>query len=138
MDEKKHTEVNDQPSEQHEVVFTYLKSNLFRVIHADGAWGGLSARGDIHISFYNERAAIPDTSKIVVSEKTGAIVKPEEFQSSSKFVREVEADVIVDLGTAISLRDWLNNKISALEKLIREAQNEEVRNADEKTTNGKH
>lgn len=119
---------------EHEVVFKYVKSNFFRVIHADGAWGGLSPRGDIHISFYNERAAIPDSSSFTVAEE--GIVKPEQFTTSSKLVREIEADIIVDLLTAKSLHNWLANKIEALESLIQEAQKEQkeaVKVDDQKT-----
>lgn len=121
---------NEQVDAQTEIVFSYFKSNFFRVVHADGAWGGLSPRGDIHISFYNERAAIPDSSKVVVSGKTGQALKPEEFVASSRYVREMEIDVIVDLATAIQLRKWLDDKIKVLEALITEAQQQE--NADGK------
>lgn len=110
-----------------EVVFRYFKSNFFRVVHADGAWGGLSPQGDIHISFYNERAAIPDSSKLVVSQKTNQLVRPEEFEASSRFVREVEVDVIVDLSTAIQLRGWLDDKIKHLRRLIEQAEIEQAK-----------
>ncbi|MGI9068614.1 MAG: hypothetical protein ACR2HX_19700 [Pyrinomonadaceae bacterium] len=120
MAEKDTTEQPENPSnEEHEVNFKYVKSNFFRVIHADGAWGGLSPRGDIHISFYNERVAIPDSSSFVVSEE--GIKQPETFQGSG-LVREVEADVIIDLPTAQSLRVWLDDKIKTLESLVVEAQ----------------
>jgi hypothetical protein len=124
----------EQMPEQQEVTFNYLKSQFFRVIHADGAWGGVSPRGDIHISFYNERMAIPDKSRVVISE-SGNALKPEEFESTSAVVREVEADVVVDLTTAIQLRDWLNNKISTLEAMIRavrESERETRNSNDEK------
>lgn len=130
MDEKEATnEESIQPDGQHEVSFKYLKSNLFRVVHADGAWGGLNLRGDIHVSFYNERVAIPDSSKLVVAANE-EVIKPEEFESSSKFIREVEVDVVFDLATAKSLRAWLNHKIDALENLIRDAQREKANNEE--------
>jgi hypothetical protein len=117
---------NGHSDSQQEVVFRYFKSRFFRVVHADGAWGGLSPRGDIHISFYNERAAIPDTSKIALSKTTGQLVKPEEFEASSEFVREIEVDVIVDLLTAMQLRTWLDDKIKGLQSLIAQAQQEKT------------
>ena len=117
---------NEPNEKEAEIVFSYFKSNFFRVVHADGAWGGLSPRGDIHISFYNERAAIPDTSRIAVSPATGEVLKPEEFVASSRFVREVEVDVVVDLATAYQLRKWLDDKIKTLEGVIAEAQQEKT------------
>lgn len=115
--------------DQHEITFNYFKSQFFRVVHADGAWGGVSPRGDIHISFYNERVAIPDKSRVVVS-KIGLPLKPEEFEATSTMVREVEVDVIVDLTTAIQLRAWLNSKIETLQALIRAAEEAEKKETD--------
>lgn len=135
MAEKDTTQEPEVPSkDQEEVKFRYVKSNFFRVIHADGAWGGLSPRGDIHISFYNERVGIPDSSSFMIAD--GEIVKPEEFKHSSRLVREVEADVVVDLTTAKSLRAWLTHKIEALESLIKEAQEEEANKDDKKKAIG--
>jgi hypothetical protein len=119
-----------QSQKTEDIVFSYLKSNYFRVIHADGAWGGLSPRGDIHIAFYNERAAIPDVSKLAVSE--GKVIAPEEFAASSQLVREVEVDVVVDLVTAKGLQAWLTDKIRALEDRVREAEKEVIKKSDEK------
>jgi len=115
--------------DQQELIFNYCKSQFFRVIHADGAWGGVSPRGDIHISLYNERIAIPDKSRLLISE-SGTALRPEEFESTSAIVREVEVDVIVDLATAIQLREWLNNKIKALEALINSAQDSQRETRD--------
>jgi hypothetical protein len=132
-EENESSGMKDQSSEQQEVCIQYFKSNFFRVIHADGAWGGVSPRGDIHMAFYNERQAIPDTSKFMVSDQ--GMVKPEEFQASSEFVREVEVDIIFDLQTARSLRAWLNDRIALLENLIREAQAGGVKDAGKETAN---
>jgi hypothetical protein len=42
-----------------EIAFEYIKSNLFRVIHADGAIGGVTPSGNLHLAFFSERPAIP-------------------------------------------------------------------------------
>ena len=118
--------VNPQSNEQEEVSFSYIKSNYFRVIHADGAWGGISPRGDIHVAFYNERAAIPDFSKLVVS-SDGRIIAPEQFEATSELVREVEVDIVVDLVTAKGLQVWLADKIRSLEVRVQEAKKVEMK-----------
>ncbi|HYW74040.1 MAG TPA: hypothetical protein VE961_23660 [Pyrinomonadaceae bacterium] len=119
-DNTEKTSENGHADEQTEIAISYVKSNFFRVIHADGAWGGVSPHGDIHISFYSERAAIPDASKLTVSDKTGAI--NEEHVATSEIVREVESDVVVDLNTAIRIRAWLDDKIKGLQLLVKQAQ----------------
>ena len=133
MTEKDTTEADVQVSnEAQEISFRYVKANFFRVIHADGAWGGISPKGDIHIAFYNERAAIPDSSSFMVSTE-GKVVQPERFDAASKLVREVEADVIVDLSTARALRAWLDTKIEALEERIEQAKAEIAENVQADT-----
>lgn len=114
--------VSSESVESVEVAIKYVKSNFFRVVHSDGAWGGISPQGNIHIAFYNERSAIPDISKLHISKQTSEQVKPEEFEAESKVVREVEVDVVMDLGTSIQLRDWLDDKIKKLQQLIVHAQ----------------
>lgn len=118
MGEKETTERASKESQ--ELKFDYVKSHYFRVIHADGVWGGVSPRGNIHMSFYNERTALPDVSKLTLTGE-GQIPKPEQYKASSAIVREFEADVILDLATARSLSTWLNDKIKLLEDLVREA-----------------
>jgi hypothetical protein len=45
---------------QHQrVEVNYQKSGLFRVVHADGFWGGPTPKGNIHFACYSERPAIP-------------------------------------------------------------------------------
>lgn len=133
MDEKEPK--SDQSDEKREINFRYIKSNLFRVVHADGAFGGVTPRGNIHFSLYNERVALPDTSKVIVSDKTGEVVGAEKFESGGGIVREIEVDVIADLPTAMQLYRWLGNKIAELQSLMKEAQEEGATDADKKRTN---
>jgi hypothetical protein len=131
MAEKDTTKQGVDPSnDQNEVDFKYVKSNFFRVIHADGAWGGVSPKGSIHMSFYNERAALPDSSKLIFS-KTGELVGSEQYHASSRIVRELECDLIVDFGTARQLRDWLSETITKIEGMVREVQENETPKREE-------
>lgn len=125
MAENDTTQQGADPSNEREIRFKYVKSNFFRVIHADGAWGGIATRGNIHMSFYNERAALPDSSAIRF-DADGKVVAPEEAQTSSSMVREIECDVVFDLVTAIGLRRWLDEKIKELNNIIKEAQEQQA------------
>ncbi|MFL6331930.1 MAG: hypothetical protein ACJ754_01145 [Pyrinomonadaceae bacterium] len=123
MEEEKET-TEETPAEEGQITlkFRYLKSNFFRVIHADGVLGGLTGRGNIHMSFYNERAAIPDGGTLVVSEQTGQVIKPEKFHGAGGIIREVETDVMIDLTTAMQMHAWLGNHIKSLQSLMQEAE----------------
>ena len=47
-------EVSIDPKRPTRVRFHYLKSQLWRVVHVDGAIGGITPRGMIHAALYSE------------------------------------------------------------------------------------
>lgn len=105
------------PPPQNEVEFHYIKAAGFRVIHADGVWGGPTPRGYISMSFFSERIPIPRRLVYEVP-KSGIIAgnaPPKETETKQGIIREVEADIMVDLETAKSMLVWLQEKVDALE-----------------------
>jgi len=107
--------------ESGEVKYDYIKSNYFRVIHVDGAWGGLTPRLGIRMVIFNERGAIPtQTVQAVSSDGTIGEEIFEKRTSRDAIVREVEADLVMDLATANVLVTWLQDKINQLQTVIKE------------------
>ena len=109
-DEK--TSSEQQPPEV--VHFHFIKGSQFRVIHADGAFGGISPRGYIQFTLYNERQAIPRITERTLEKSEGGTAtygteKPIEVREG--FVRELEVGVIMDITTAKELHAWLGGKI---------------------------
>ena len=103
------------------VRFSYIKSNFFRVLHVDGAIGGVTPQGFIHCALYNERQAIPQiTEHELIDNKLGGDATRTEGRVG--FVREVEADLIISRNVAGELRDWLTRQIEMLDKLKKEAE----------------
>jgi hypothetical protein len=102
------------------VRFSYIKSTFFRVLHVDGAIGGVTPQGFIHCALYNERQAIPQlTEHDVVGTKLGEATRTE---GRAGFVREVEADLMMSRSVASELRDWLTRQIEMFDKLKKEAE----------------
>src|SRR4051812_28828519 len=48
------------------IKFNYIKSSQFRVVHADGAYGGITPRGYIHASLYSERRPLPQLTEVPI------------------------------------------------------------------------
>ena len=92
-----------------QLTFDYLKSNYFRVIHADGAVGGVTPSGNIQVNFWSQRNPIPQQVVHAMSE-SGLGVELSRTQRAA-IVRELEAGVVFDVTTAISIRDWLSRHI---------------------------
>ncbi len=98
------------------VTFNLIKSKYFRVIHVDGAYGGLTPGQYIHMTVYSERMAIPqETTREILA--NGSLGNEIVSKSREGVVRELEADLIFNETEAIALRDWLEIKIEALRSL---------------------
>lgn len=112
----------DQPDK---ISFHYIKSNYFRVVHVDGAHGGITPSGQIFFSVYNQRAPIPQTTVHKV-ESNASIAEEIRDERTTKegIVREVEVGLVMDLNTAESLHRWLAEKINNLRELQEKAAKE--------------
>jgi hypothetical protein len=95
----------------------YKKSQSFRVIHADGAYGGTSPRLQLFIAFYSERFPIPTVLTYETSE-TGAPAREitAERESKEGLFREVEVGVTLDIAAAKGFLGWLTEQVAELEK----------------------
>jgi hypothetical protein len=94
--------------------FDFIKSNHFRVIHVEGVFGGNSPRGLINMAVFNERWPIPKQTTHEYTE--GRPGKEIERASRDAIVREVEAQLVMDVRTAKSICKWLQGKIDNIEK----------------------
>jgi hypothetical protein len=119
-----------------EVAFEFIKSNLFRVIAVDGIFGGLSPQGrSIHMAVFSERRPLPRRTVHGVTSGGGLgdelLDRREGRQAFA--VREVEADLVMDLMTAQQLHMWLAEKIDQLRESLAASgvlrQEEEKKNA---------
>jgi hypothetical protein len=116
--------MSDKPADKPTTLpFTYIKSNFFRVIHADGVLVG-AGPGHLFFSLYSERVPIPQVQEFeVVDQKIGAeavdkrVVKP-------GVVREVEVGVAMSFETAKALKDLLDKQIALLEQAFEKQQQE--------------
>jgi len=99
-----------------EITFEYIKSNYFRVIHVDGAHGGITpkARG-IQMAFFCERQPIPQEETFLVEE--GRLEGPTDRKGRTGIIREVEVEVVMDLPTAKAIKDWLQSRIDQIDEL---------------------
>ena len=96
------------------LTFEFHRSNLFRIVHADGVFGGVTPNGYVMMSFFSQVAPTPTK---VTHEFDGKKLGPETSRDVSQHIqRELEVGVIVDLTIAKSLFDWLKEKIDMLER----------------------
>ena len=103
--------------EETEIEFHYIKSNYFRVLNVTGAFGGISPQLSIHMNVFGDRP--PITSMIAQTITDEKKIGDETRRTAKKgIVREVEADLVLELETAKVLVEWLNGKIATIEKIM--------------------
>ncbi len=108
----------------------YTKSRLFRVIHGDGVIGNITPKRHLFVSFYSERASLPDR---VVHEITqdGRLGEPvEETNNSPGLMREMEVGVVLDIETAKAFAVWLTTMASRIDAMYAVEEAAEKKNAD--------
>ncbi len=88
------------------------KSAFFRVVHADGTLCAFSPAGNVCLTFYNDRAAIPKTMVEGVDDKGFATGEIREKRDERKgYDREVETEIVMSKDVAARLWRWLGREL---------------------------
>ena len=111
-------EDGEKTSAPSKVKFHYIKSNHFRIIHADGLLGSITPKDDLIVTFYNERSPLPDsvTFEITANGELGDEIEAERVSASSDgVVREMEVGIVFDVNFARSFAVWLTEMVQNFE-----------------------
>lgn len=109
---------------QMSVKFLFEKSPFYRTIHADGAWGRLDPTASIHMTLFNEKPQMVQAG-VIQNTPDGRWALDEtksQFAHDAPLVREVEADVVMNVAAAVAVRDMLNNFINTALQHMQNAQ----------------
>jgi hypothetical protein len=100
------------------VRFHFQNSNQFRVVRADGAWGGVTPELELFFSLYNTRPAIPQLLVHPINpDGTLGPDIPELKVSKEGFVREVEVGVIMQKQHVAALIEFLKDRLAFIESV---------------------
>lgn len=102
------------------VKFKYIFEKDYNPSYANGAYGGISPKGEIVVNFYFERMPIPyDVVHAFNEDGTlGDVVRvlPENDDPKQRmFVRYVSSGIIMNLRTAKEVYTWLGDCIKGAE-----------------------
>ena len=105
----------NQNSPTFELPVHFIKSNFFRVINASGAWFGGDGHGNLHVTFFNERTAIPKMVKLLVDDK-GKVLAETFRESKQGIVREIEVDIIFSYKDAVAFYNALGENLKSIQE----------------------
>lgn len=92
-------------------------SGNYRQVHVDGAFGGITPRGLINLSFYAERTPIPKSSEFAIENNYFGTLLSNSDDSKNGVLREFEFGIYTDISVAKALIKLLSEKIEDFEKL---------------------
>ncbi len=84
----------------------YEKGRLFRVIHVDGALGGLTPSRQIFVSLYNQRSPLPKMVEQRLS-PDGKLGDEIDRETKTGVFREMEIGLVLTPQTAMEIADFL-------------------------------
>jgi hypothetical protein len=99
-----------------QIEFLFKRAQDYRIVASNGAWGGITTRGDIHLDFFVERQATPESLTQTVSDD-GVLGPPVDSEETRPVVREIQVGVLLSPEQTKNLVDFLNDKLKQLEQI---------------------
>ena len=96
------------------VKFRYEKSPAYQEARVDGLFGGITPKGEVHVYLYTEVLPMP-TSIEHRLEQSGRLGSELARDIDRGIVRFVHAGITLDVETARSLRNWLDDKLEGVD-----------------------
>lgn len=113
------------------IKFKYVIPDHITDNYVNGVFGGTTPRQEIHMHFFSERNPIPKAFTLELAEKD-KLPKEIELIKGGDVVRLIQASIIMNLNTAVSIRDWLNDRIKHLEPTENKDINKKPKKSQEK------
>jgi hypothetical protein len=119
MDGERDSTMPEPMGEDRQVKFLFEYDPGYRVIAANGMWGGITPRGDMRLDFFVESLGVPDhvTHLITPDQHLG----PELNRSQPEgIVRRVQVGVLLSLDQGDSIADFIKQKIAERKRTSKE------------------
>lgn len=108
------------PNIPDKLTFKYVYPENLRDLYVNGCWGGVTPRKEIHLHLFSERHPIPKSITHEIDKNTMSLGKEIAKEEGGNIVRLIQTSVIMDLSTAIAVRDWIDDKIKAIQTMNEE------------------
>ncbi len=103
------------------ITFEYKISPNFVVYAVCGAFGGLNSHGEIIMTLYNEKTAIPERQTYRINDDGSIDKQPISVEKKEVVIRHVMFGVSMNPSVARSVGEWLIQKAEAYDKYSEKA-----------------
>ena len=88
----------------------------YRLVPANGMWGGITPRGDLRIDFFVESIAVPDSGAgKLLNDGSGNYTEHHEVSEKVTMVRKMQVGVMVPPQQVQSFMRWFQDKAQKVE-----------------------
>jgi hypothetical protein len=103
------------------IKFKYIFDKDYNPAYINGAFGGLSPRGEIIVHFYLERSGLPISASYEFTDGklSGELFEVKPDDHSSSMVRFIQNGIVMDYESARGIHKWLGDHIQKLEELTK-------------------
>lgn len=102
-------------AEKRKAQFLYNRPDDYKTVFANGVYGGVSTRGDIHCHFFVEHQTLPTTEEYELAKDGKLGKKIEDAREISTIARDLKVGIVFKVEDAEDIANWLLHKV----KLIR-------------------
>jgi hypothetical protein len=101
-----------------QITIKYTRSKDYKLVPANGCFGGVTPRGEIQLEFFQEHVPAPD---IVVHDVTeqGTLGPEKVRHTEGELVRELQIAVVLQPNQAENIARWLLGKVEGFKKNVR-------------------
>jgi hypothetical protein len=107
-------------SESKKIKFVFKKSSDYKLLPVNGAWGGLTPRGDFILEFFVEHNTTPNhiMHEITPEGKISNEVErdPQQTEEVSSVTRELVGGISLSIEHAKSIASFINEKCKEIEE----------------------
>lgn len=104
-------------SDERQIKFRYVFPENYNPVYCNGAYGGVSANGEIIANFFLERMPIPNSMTNSVNEdgSLSGVIATDPQDLGETVIRYVSAGIVLSETGARSIYEWLGNQIQELD-----------------------
>ena len=98
------------------VRFNYKKADDYRIIFANGAYGGFTPRKELMFHFFHEYKETPETEVMAIGEDGSPVPIRKDIPEEIEMTRELKVGIVLTIEEAFSIGRWMLDKVEEFKK----------------------
>lgn len=99
-----------------QIKYKYVIPDNLKDCYVNGVWGSVNAKGELHMIMFSERLPAP-TLVVHDIDDNKVLSEPSKVEVGGDILRLAQASVVMDIRTAVTLHEWLGERIKSYVKM---------------------